>query len=243
MRNPDDAGTLEPVSAQDLAELERERQTITQHAAEPSRSAPTEALPPVRNWSPPLIEVELHATTVTLRLHANRLDLAGAQRAGRERILQLVEETNKQFTAGETWAEVLRLRQRQTQAREAQAAASEAVQKAEAEHTKAAADGATDAAKLWGRVVKLRDEQAGQDRVAVAIGERLKAAEEKAAGELAAALAAARKEAAEKIFASRKKLHEDLLAALKPILEAWHSETCAASELSRQMEKRPALPV
>jgi hypothetical protein len=252
------ADRMEPVSAEDLAELERDRERLRVAAGResrmpsPSRRGPTplQDLEPVAppdcipadtpRYTPPLVAVDLAG--VTLHMHPSRLELRKADLEGRRRAAERIDQARAQFAAGETWQRVLALRKRRQDAGTRLSEASLAVQKAEEAHAQAAADDSADAGKRWRTVTKLRENLAGFDAMTSAIAAQLDKAEQTAAAELARVLAEARHAESEAIASTRKQLEAALLEAMKPLLEQMQVESSAASELGRLAARPAALP-
>jgi hypothetical protein len=191
-------------------------------------------------YKPPAVEVDFSGP-VRLRLHPARLALAEADRAGREYVREQLEKARQDFLAGELWAEVLRLRSRLTEVDTKKAEVRLTLEDAKEKHRKAAADGG-DPAKLYRKVLDLRNEWNGHAAASAAVAGQLKAAEAKALEDLARRVGEARRAAAEDVAGRKRRLHEELLAALKPLLESLYREAAAAAELAQLARTPPRLP-
>jgi hypothetical protein len=230
-----DDGDLERVTEADYAELERDRarasasvsvanrrERVGQTGPVPIQSqdeiapTPPEAPAGLPRYQPPPVVVTQSGNEWRVVLHGNRLDVAGADRAGRECVRQLLEKARLDFFAGQAWREVLRLRGLLTGANEKVAEARKALDTAKAQHQQAASDGRGDPAKLWKQVLTLRDAWNGHAAAAAAVTGQLKATELKALEELTRRVGEARHSAAEDIAGCKRRLLEDLLAAVKP---------------------------
>lgn len=235
-----EAGQLEEVSAADLAVLEHERAAAQARlSASPALPTPPADLP---RWQPPPLEVDTSGTPAVISLARSKLDLKGADRAARERIRKLLDDTKQAFLAGAEWAAVLELRQRRTAAEAKLADARQALAGVEGEHRTAAAAGQAEAAKLWKRALQLRDDLAGAEAALAGVNMALQTAERKAAAALSQAIAQARETEGAAIRQKRAELHEQLLAAVKPLVEALAGEQTAVSELRRATDRPVVLP-
>jgi hypothetical protein len=258
MRRPED-GDLEPVTEADYLELEKDRARAAATVADRREKVGQTGPPPVQDqrepgpappefpadmprYKPGAFEVDFGPGPVRLRLHPARLDLAAADRAGREHARQLLEKARQDFLAGEPWAEVLRLRARLAEVDKKKADVRLTLEAAKDQHRKAAAEGQADAAKLYKKVLEARNEWNGHAVASVAVTGQLKALETRALEDLARRTGEARRAAAEEIAGSRLRLREELLAALKPILEALHKENAAGGELAQLTRAPPRLP-
>jgi hypothetical protein len=192
-------------------------------------------------WSPPAIDIDL-GQPVVVRIHRARLDLVAGEKAGRERVHKLLDQTRADFSNSPEWLEVVRLRSRLQESEQRLATAQQALDSAQGEHQAAAAAGLNDAAKLWKKVIQARDELAGAESALAGIRTALAAAERAATAALAAAITSARDSERAAIQARRGELHGELLDAVRPLLQQLVSLDSAASSLRILTETRPTLP-
>ncbi len=257
----DDMGTLERVSPEDYAELERDRAVMMQAAQrrqpieaphrDPAGAAHIDrsmrrgpALPPAPDVPPykaPPVEVTFHGPVI-ISFHAARLQLKEAEASARRRVQERLGAVYQEFLAGEVWAGVLRLRQVAAEARLRTIAAAGAVRAVEGQHAQAAAAGHADVAKLWGKALKARDEEAGCRHGEAAVVAKLQAAEGNALEVLTGALAAARNQERAAIADRRHQLQDEILATLKPLLEQLHHECETGVHLGHSSRQTVTLP-
>jgi hypothetical protein len=211
-------------------------------AAMAPEAADRERLAGLPKWTPPAVDIDLTARPIAIHLNPGRLDLAAAERAGRERIHKALAEARDTFQSGELYAEVLRLRERRIEAEARLADGRKLLAAIEADHQTAAAAGSAEAGRTWKKVLTHRDEVDGCQSAVTAVSAALQQAEGKATTALAAVIDAARNAEAAAIRSRRQDLQTQLLDAVRPLLEALAAEDAAASALRLATQNKPALP-
>jgi hypothetical protein len=217
--------------------VEEDDQVADAAAGQAPAAAPFPPHPqPARPERASAVVIDWQQTTVSVSMNLNRLEaMRQCGRQARDRVQGRLLAARDECLAGAEFAEVLRLRQHDGEAGRLLALSRALLGKAETDHRVATVAGEKSArtSQLWANVEKARAALGNAEAATAAISAALARAEAAAADGLRAAIAAAWGAEHQEILSRRRELQDNLLRAVRPILEALSAEDAASSELGR----------